>query len=619
MNVSYYLPLLVASPLLLAGLILAVGRLIPRQVFDWLAVLLSATGVAAALRLFFATRSGAVVHWAGGWWPRGGLALGIDLYADAFAAAIALLITVLAAAAFLFLSRKFRTAHAHLHVLLLTFCGSMLGFALAGDLFDVFVWFELMTVSAAGLCALKSEEHFSVHGAFNLLITNCIAAFMYVMGVALLYGRTGALNMAQVGRALQPADRLVLMSLALIGCGLLIKGAAVPFHFWLADAHAVAPSPICALFSGVMVPLGIIGALRIYTVVFAPFTGAIHHAAQWLLFASGIAACLLGGFMALAQRHLKRMLAYSTIAHMGILLCAAALFSPVSLGGAGLYVLAHGVLKAALFLCAGILLHRSGTVDEFELYGFGRSMPATAAVYFLAALGTLGLPGFGTFHGESMIGHVAKESSLAWLKILFVLASGLSGAAIIRAGIRIFFGKGGRDIPRGAAHIAEEPETVEARAHSTPWNMWVAAAALLVAGGFLFAGFASREALVAGFQFRDGEAYRSVVLDGHASTVDLSGERVQAEQAERSLPAMAKEWPRLAGVVLLSGGVVWFSLSPHHRSRQLRRTAADVLSPLTAPLRSLHSGAIGDYVAWITAGIAGCTSILLFTNWWWQR
>ena len=172
--------------------------------------------------------------------------------------------------ALVFAWRFFEAVGPTFHALILVFLGALIGFALTGDLFNMFVFFELMSVSAYALTAYRIERAASLQGALTFAVTNSVGAVMILFGIALLYGRTGALNLAQVGEALasRPSDGLVVTAFALITGGFLVKAAIVPFHFWLADAYAVAPTPAAIVFTGVMSDLGIYAVARIYLTVF---------------------------------------------------------------------------------------------------------------------------------------------------------------------------------------------------------------------------------------------------------------------------------------------------------------------------------------------------------------
>jgi multicomponent Na+:H+ antiporter subunit D len=291
----------------------------------------------------------------------------------------------------------------------LLFLGGVVGFALTGDLFNWFVFFELMSVAAFALTAYSIEEEASIQGALTFAVTNSLGAFMIVAGIALLYGRTGALNLAQIGRQLQdrPADGLVVTAFTLIAVGFLVKAGAVPFHFWLADAYAAAPAPICALFAGVMCDLGVFALARAYWTMFeAPF--APHEGdVRAVLVGAGALTALVGAVMCVLQRHLKRLLAYSTISHIGIFVIGVGLLTGDALAGVALYVLAHGLAKAALFLLTGIVLGQIGSVDELRLRGAGRPLSITGALFAVGGFVLTGPPLLGVFLGKSLLDEAA--------------------------------------------------------------------------------------------------------------------------------------------------------------------------------------------------------------------
>src|SRR4051812_36733419 len=213
------------------------------------------------------TTAGEVVSWSGGWTPVHGVSVGIVLVADPVGAAFGLLACVLTVCALIYTWRYFEDAEAHVHVLVLLFLAGMVGFSITADLFNLFVFLELMSAAAFALTGHKIEEPRAVQGGFTFGVVTSLSAYFTLTGIGLLYARTGQLGMSRIGAALHSPDPLVLAAAVLVLTGLFVKAAIVPFHFWLADAHAVAPTPVCVLFSGVMAPLGVYGLWRVTTVV----------------------------------------------------------------------------------------------------------------------------------------------------------------------------------------------------------------------------------------------------------------------------------------------------------------------------------------------------------------
>jgi multicomponent Na+:H+ antiporter subunit D len=583
MTAATLVPLTIAVPFAVAALLIAVAHFIPPRLAD-IAALLAAIASAAmcGVLAIYTAQHGAITYWFGGWEPRPDVVLGIGFGIDPASAGFAAFIGLLIAATSLFAWGFFDEVHAHFHVIMLLFLAAMVGFCLTRDLFNLFVWFEVMSVAAYALTAYRLERP-SLAGALNFVVVNSIASFMMLAGVALLYARTGTLDFGALSAAIGQAgnDPVTTGAFCLLAAALMVKGAIFPFHFWLSDAHAVAPSPVSVIFSGAMVGVGLFGLAKLTLEVYPSATAPQVFARDGFAALGGFTA-IVGATMCWMQRHLKRMLAFSTISHLGIMLLGLASLSATGFGGMLAYLIGHGLVKGALFMLAGILLAAQAGADEMTLHGRGRNRELLPAGIAMATAGLLlgGLPWGILDAGTRLIG---ATSSIAtpWVEGTVLFGTAVTGATVLRATARIFLDLG----------PALDPEEVQSPSDDEPEKadrpLWLMLAPCI---------FLLLLALI------PAETARHVAAIAVGFYPALTPGDLEASGAEW-LP-----WLSIFLAIAIAASELLRDRFP--RRFLIMRDAA--LAPIFYGLRTLHTGLVSDYVVWLMLGIAGFACVLAF-------
>ncbi|MBV8590530.1 MAG: hypothetical protein JO212_10810 [Acetobacteraceae bacterium] len=309
---------------------------------------------------------------------------------------------------------------------------------------------------------------------------------------------------------------------------------------------------------------------------------------QKLFLGMGVASALVGGFMCLSQRHLKRMLAFSTISHTGILLIGVAVPSLQGLAGMMVYLAGHGLAKGALFMVAGIFLATRASVDEIGLRGLGRDIWPAGIAMALGAVILGGMPYGLMDEGARLVDTSAAQSGDGWVAALLILGAALTGGAVLRAAGRIFLGWGEVPGEEEAAPTEEEQE----KANRPLWLMLLPCAALL--GLALLSGKAGAEFVAKALHHFVSPDTREILGMASAPAPDI--------QIAVSTPEPHPFLPWLA--MTLSLGIALFDLSRAKLPGPLVRATQLLTGPLFRVLNALHSGLIGDYVMWIAVGLA---------------
>jgi multicomponent Na+:H+ antiporter subunit D len=473
--IGVHLPILVVLVPLIGALLAALCRR-GWQGLSIAAIACLADTVAGVWMLLQVRQTGAPISYVMGGWAA---PWGIEYRVDVLNAFVIVIVAAIGAIAMPFAGSSVAREidddrQAWFYCMFLTCLAGLVGIAVTGDAFNIFVFLEISSLATYVLIAMGRDRR-ALLAAYQYLVVGTIGATFYVIGIGLLYLATGTLNLVDMASRLVPVvnedARPVLAALAFVTVGISLKLALFPLHGWLPNAYAYAPSVATAFLAGTATKVAIYLLLRFFFGVLDPSLDFVSPPVDDILMVASVAAMFLASLSAVFEGNARRMLAYSSVGQVGYITLGIAIANQDALTGAIVHLFNHAVMKAALFLAMGAIFYRIGSVKISDLAGIGRKMPFTTTAFVIAGLGIIGVPGTAGFISKWYLALGALESG-NWLLVFLIVASSAIAVAYI-----------GRVVE---AAWLREPSELAARATEAPLAMlvpiWVLALATLYFG-----------------------------------------------------------------------------------------------------------------------------------------
>lgn len=315
----------------------------------------------------------------------------------------------------------------------------VMGSFVTGDIFNLYVWFEIMLIASFGLLVLGGEKA-QLRGAIKYVTMNLLSSALFLTAIGLLYGLVGSLNMADVAvklHALEDQRLIILLStLFLVAFG--IKAAAFPLFFWLPASYHTPAVAVSAVFAGLLTKVGVYVLFRFFTLIFTQDLQFTHHS---ILLWAGILTMVIGVLGAAAQMSIRRILSVHIISQIGYMLVALALFSPLAIAGGIFYIIHNIVVKTNLFFIAGIIYFQRGTFELKKLGGLYQDSPWLAILFLLSALSLAGLPPLSGFFAKFIVISAIVAERDWWTLFFAVAVSLLTLFSMLKIWSYAFWGK----------------------------------------------------------------------------------------------------------------------------------------------------------------------------------
>ncbi len=455
MTAQALIPLPVLIPALAAAATLVAGRRPQLQRLITQFALTAVVVVCAAL-VYLADRDGTLVLHVGGWGQSvpGMGPLGITLVVDRLSALMLVVsaIVLLAVVAYA-IGQGIRDGDQRqpvsifLPTYLVLSAGVCTAF-LAGDLFNLFVGFEVLLAASFVLLTIGASED-RVRAGISYVLVSMVSSLIFLIGIALVYAATGTLNMAELALRLDDipsGTRTALFAVLLVAFG--IKAAVFPLSTWLPDSYPTAPAPVTAVFAGLLTKVGVYAIIRAHSLLFPG--GELDN----VLLVAGLLTMVIGILGAIAQSDIKRLLSFTLVSHIGYMVFGVALASQLGMSGAIYYVAHHIVVQTTLFLVVGLIERQAGASTLQRLGGLAAASPVLAFVFVVPALNLGGIPPFSGFIGKVALLEAGAQngSALAWILVAgSVITSLLTLYVVARVWTKAFW-RARADAPEG--HLA---------------------------------------------------------------------------------------------------------------------------------------------------------------------
>ncbi|WMY78375.1 Na+/H+ antiporter subunit D [Citricoccus sp. I39-566] len=410
--------------------------------------------------------TGAVAVFLGGWeapW-------GITMVVDRFSALMLVISSAIVLAVLIYASAQGITDQDQggpvsiFHPTFLILVAGVSNAFLAGDLFNLYVGFEILLTASYVLLTLGGTGP-RVRAGVTYVVVSVISSVIFLIAIAMIYGATGTVNMADLAvklAELDPDVQMVLHVMLLVGFG--IKAAVFPLSFWLPDSYPTAPAPVTAVFAGLLTKVGVYAIIRTETLLFPG--DRVNALLMWV----ALLTMIVGILGALAQNDIKRVLSFTLVSHIGYMIFGVAMSSILGLGATVFYVVHHITVQTGLFLVTGLIEQRAGSANIDRLGGLARISPVIAILFFIPAMNLGGIPPFSGFLAKVGLlqAGVAMHEPLVWALVAgSVVTSLLTLLVMVRVWTRSFWRRV-EDVEHPPAKLVLALDDAEARRDGTP-------------------------------------------------------------------------------------------------------------------------------------------------------